>query len=100
MSKCLWREAGLPRYQPDAVIANWKMIDVLKKFGDQRGLTVAQVALAWLLAQKPFIVPIPGTTKLAHLKENLAAADFAFSSVELKSLTDQLSAIEITGNRL
>lgn len=96
----MWREAGLPRYQPDAVIANWKMIDVLKEFGDRREFTLAQVAMVFLFAHKPFVVPISGTTKLAHLQENLAAAKFAFLSDELKSLTDQLSAIKITGNRL
>ncbi|WP_165813955.1 aldo/keto reductase [Terrimonas sp.] len=62
---------SMPRYAPEAVIKNWAIIDILKAFGDQRGLTVAQVGLAWLLAQKPFIVPIPGTTKLAHLQENI-----------------------------
>ena len=62
---------ALPRYQPKNIIENWGVIDILKEFGDHRGLTVAQVALAWLLAQKPWIVPIPGTTKLAHLYENM-----------------------------
>ena len=90
---------SLPRYQPDNVIANWPLIDTLKAFGDQRGLTVAQVALAWLLAQKPFIVPIPGTTKLAHLQENMWAADFEFTAEELQSLTDQINKIKIVGER-
>jgi aryl-alcohol dehydrogenase-like predicted oxidoreductase len=62
----------LPRYQPDAIKANWVMIDTLANFGNERGLTAAQVALAWLLAQKPFIVPIPGTTKTrASTRESL-----------------------------
>ena len=89
----------LPRYKPDAVIANWKFIDVLTKFGNQRGLTAAQVALAWLSAQKPWIVPIPGTTKLAHLQENLGASEFEFTSDELASFTAEIAAIPITGNR-
>lgn len=89
----------LPRYQPEAVIANWPMIDVLAEFGNQRGLTVAQVALAWLLAQKPWIVPIPGTTKQAHLQENLWAANYEFSPDELKQLTQSVSEIKITGKR-
>jgi len=89
----------LPRYQPDAVKANWVMIDTLCEFGNPRGLTAAQVALAWLLAQKPWIVPIPGTTKLAHLQENLASADFLFAADELKALTDALSKIKIVGER-
>ncbi len=88
---------SLPRYQAETLIANWSIIDILKEFGDHRGLTVAQVALAWLLAQKPFIVPIPGTTKLAHLQENIGSADYSFAADELKKLTAQLSAVEIKG---
>ncbi|MCW2263828.1 MULTISPECIES: aldo/keto reductase [Sphingobacterium] len=91
---------SLPRYQPENVIANWKLIDTLKEFGDLRGLTVAQVALSWLLAQKSFIVPIPGTTKLAHLQENLWAAVYAFSASDLTSLTAKLNEIPIVGDRL
>ncbi|MBX2897957.1 MAG: aldo/keto reductase [Cyclobacteriaceae bacterium] len=90
---------SLPRYQPDAIKANWVMIDTLAEFGNQRGLTPAQVALAWLLAYKPFIVPIPGTTKLAHLQENLWAADYEFTQEELKTLTAKLSAIKVVGAR-
>ena len=90
---------SLPRYQPENIIANWGIIDTLKTFGDQRGLTVAQVALAWLLAQKPFIVPIPGTTKLAHLQENMWAADFRFSNEELQQITSDLNKIKIVGER-
>lgn len=89
----------LPRYQPDAIKANWVMIDTLSAFGNQRGMTTAQVALAWLLAQKPWIVPIPGTTKLAHLQENLGAIDYVFSGDELRLLTDELSKIRIVGDR-
>ena len=90
---------SLPRYAPDAVIANWKMIDVLTEFGNERGLTAAQVSLAWLMAQKPWIVPIPGTTKLAHLQENLWSADYEFTAEELKQLTAAVSKIEIVGAR-
>ena len=90
---------ALPRYTPEIIIANWPIIDILKEFGDHRGLTVAQTALAWLLAQKPFIVPVPGTTKLAHLQENMWSADFTFTIDELKKLTDDLSAVKIQGER-
>ena len=89
----------LPRYQPDAIKANWVMIDTLAAFGNQRGLTAAQIALAWLLTQKPFIVPIPGTTKLAHFQENIAAAEFEFTDDELKKLTEDVSKIKIVGDR-
>lgn len=90
---------SLPRYQRDAIIANWPLIETLKEFGDQRGLTVAQVALAWLLAQKPFIVPIPGTTKPAHLQENMWAANYEFTPGELQNLTEAISKIKIVGDR-
>lgn len=91
--------ATLPRYQPENVIKNWAIIDVLKEFGDHRGLTIAQMALAWLLAQKPFIVPIVGTTKLAHLQENMWSADFEFTADELAKLTEDLNKIQIVGER-
>lgn len=90
---------SLPRYQPEAIKANWVMIDTLTAFGNQRGLSAAQVALAWLLAQKPWIVPIPGTTKLAHLQENLWAMDYDFAPGELAQLTADLDKITIVGDR-
>jgi aryl-alcohol dehydrogenase-like predicted oxidoreductase len=90
---------SLPRYQKEAVIANWAMIDVITDFGNKRGLTAAQVSLAWLSAQKPWIVSIPGTTKLAHLQENLWSTDFQFTPEELNKFTDDISKIKITGNR-
>ena len=89
----------LPRYKPDALKANWKIIDVLTAFGNQREVTAAQVALAWLAAQKPWIVSIPGTTKLAHLQENLWSSDFQFTPEELASFTAEITAIPITGDR-
>jgi aryl-alcohol dehydrogenase-like predicted oxidoreductase len=89
----------LPRYKPDAVVANWKIIDVLTDFGNKRGVTPAQVALAWLSAQKPWIVPIPGTTKLSHLQENLWSSEFEFSHDELATVTADITAIPITGER-
>lgn len=90
---------GLPRYQPEAIIQNWKLIDILKEYGDYRGLTIAQVAVVWLLAQKPFIVPIPGTTKLSHLMENIVATRHHFDPDELNELTKKLSSVEIVGDR-
>jgi len=90
---------SLPRYAPEAVIANWQMIEVLTAFGNERGLTAAQVSLAWLMAQKPWIVPIPGTTKLAHLQENLWSADYEFTADELRGLTQAVSNIRIVGER-
>jgi aryl-alcohol dehydrogenase-like predicted oxidoreductase len=85
--------ATLPRYQPDAIKINWPMIDILVKFGNHRGLTAAQVALAWLSAQKPWVVPISGTTKLAHLQENLLSHEYQFAQSELHSLTHAAAQI-------
>ena len=89
----------LPRYQPEAIRANWTLIDALYEFGNPRGLTPAQVALAWLLAQKPWMVPIPGTTKEAHLYENIGSAHFEFSPEELKGFNETVSKIKIIGDR-
>jgi aryl-alcohol dehydrogenase-like predicted oxidoreductase len=89
----------LARYKADAISANWAIIDILNEFGNQRGFTAAQVALAWLMAQKPWVVPIPGTSKPAHLQENLWAADLAFSPGELNDLTTAISGITIVGDR-
>lgn len=91
--------AGLPRYTPEAMKANRVIVDVLTEFGNPRGLTSAQVALAWLFAQKPWIVPIPGTTKQAHLQENLASADLQFTAEELRDLDSAISKIKIQGDR-
>lgn len=89
----------LPRFTSEAMRANLAIVEVLNKFGRTRGATSAQVALAWLLAQKPWIVPIPGTTKLAHLEENLRAADLTFAPDELRELDLGLSKIKIVGDR-
>jgi aryl-alcohol dehydrogenase-like predicted oxidoreductase len=93
------QSSNFARYKPDAVIANWKLINVLVKFGNQRGLTAAQVALAWLTAQKPWVVRISGTTKLAHLQENFWSSNFEFTPDELASFTADVTAIPITGDR-
>lgn len=89
----------LPRYTPEGMKANWPLITALHEFGHQRGLTEAQVSLAFLLAEEPWIVPIPGTTKLAHLNENLAAADFEFTQEEFRDFSRKVDEIKITGER-
>jgi aryl-alcohol dehydrogenase-like predicted oxidoreductase len=91
--------AGLPRFTPEAMKANRPLVEVLIDFGHQRGLTPSQVALTWLLAKKPWIVPIPGTTKQAHLHENLATADLRFTAEELNELDSAVSKIKIFGDR-
>ncbi|MDO4229757.1 MAG: aldo/keto reductase [Capnocytophaga sp.] len=90
---------SLPRYQAENIIKNWALIDILKEFGDHRGLTVAQVSLAWLLAQKPFVVPLIGTTKLAHLQEDMASANYVFDAKELTELTAKINQVKIHGDR-
>ncbi len=89
----------LPRFSPDAIRANMRIVEVLNKFGRQRGMTSAQVGLAWLLSKSPYIVPIPGTTKISHLEENLRSAEFQCSQDEWNSLENELSKIPIIGNR-
>jgi aryl-alcohol dehydrogenase-like predicted oxidoreductase len=91
--------ATLPRFTPEALQANRVLVDLLEEFGQRKGATPAQVALAWLLAQKPWIVPIPGTTKLERLNENLAAVDLTFGAQELSALDLAASKIQVQGDR-
>jgi aryl-alcohol dehydrogenase-like predicted oxidoreductase len=89
----------VPRFSAEARKANQKLVDVLGEIAAMKGATRAQIALAWLLAQKPWIVPIPGTTKLHRLQENLGAADVELSSEDLHNIHDALSEIEVQGAR-
>jgi len=89
----------LPRFTPEAMEKNQALIDLLVGIAGTKGATPAQIALAWLLAQKPWIVPIPGTTKLSRLEENLAAADLVLSAGELSQIDTALAAIDIEGDR-
>lgn len=89
----------LPRFTPEAMKKNYAIIDVMKEFGSSKGATPAQVSLAWLLHKRPYIVPIPGTTVEAHLKENLAAINLKWSDKEWADFEDKISKIEIFGDR-
>jgi aryl-alcohol dehydrogenase-like predicted oxidoreductase len=89
-----------PRFAPEARAANVAMVDLLKRIADRKGATPAQIALAWLLAQKPFIVPIPGTTKLHRLEENLGAANVDLTPDDLREMADAAAKIEVQGARL
>jgi aryl-alcohol dehydrogenase-like predicted oxidoreductase len=89
-----------PRFAAEARAANVAMVDLLKRIAGHKGATPAQIALAWLLAQKPFIVPIPGTTKLHRLEENLGAAKVELTSEDLRAMADAASQIEVKGARL
>lgn len=89
----------LPRFQPEAIRANYRIVEVLNAFGRTRGITAAQVALAWLMNKRPYIVPIPGTTKLSHLEENLRACDIVFTAEDMQELEAAVSAIPVMGSR-
>jgi aryl-alcohol dehydrogenase-like predicted oxidoreductase len=89
----------LPRFTPEAIRVNTAIVEVLNRFGRTRGVTTAQVSLAWLLAKAPWIVPIPGTTKLSHLEENLRAADLVLSPEDVRELEDAVEQIKIVGDR-
>ena len=89
----------LPRFQPEAIRQNLRIVEVLNAFGRTRGITAAQVALAWLMNKRSWIVTIPGTTKLSHLEENLRATDIIFTPEEMKELEDAVAAIPVVGSR-
>lgn len=89
----------LPRFQDDARTANQRLVAAIGKIADQKGATPAQVALAWLLAQHPWIVPIPGTTKVHRLQENVGAATVELTAKDLGSIEDVLSSISVEGDR-
>ena len=88
-----------PRFTPEAIRANLRIVEVLNSFGRTRGVTAAQVALAWTMAKKPWIVSIPGTTKLAHLDENLRAADLKLTPTEVSELDAAIARIGVVGDR-
>lgn len=89
----------LPRFTPEAMRANYRIVNVLQRFGRERGMTSAQLALGWLLQKAPWIVPIPGTTKLSRLEENLRTLDFTLTPAEWQELESQVAAIPVVGDR-
>jgi aryl-alcohol dehydrogenase-like predicted oxidoreductase len=89
----------LPRYTPEALKANQALVELLSTVAARKKATPAQIALAWLLAQKPWIVPIPGTTKLARLEENIGAAAIALTAEDLRGIDGALSQIQVEGAR-
>ena len=89
----------LPRFTPEALKANQALIDLLNKVAAQKNATAAQIAIAWLLAQKPWIVPIPGTTKLNRLKENNGATEIELTPADLRAIEDAASKITVQGAR-
>jgi aryl-alcohol dehydrogenase-like predicted oxidoreductase len=90
----------VPRFSPEARKANMVLVDLVKAVAESKGATPAQVALAWLLAQRPWIAPIPGTTKLHRLKENLGAVNVGLTEADLKEIDDASSSLKLEGARL
>ena len=88
-----------PRFTPEAIKANRVVIDLLERIAVQKGDTSAQIALAWLLAQKPWIVPIPGSRKLARLEENIEAVNIQLTSDDLHEIDNAMSQIKVVGDR-
>ena len=91
--------ASIPRFQPEAMEKNQAFVELLKRVAAEKGATPAQVALAWLLAQRPYIVPIPGTTKLHRLEENIGAANVELTASDLAEINDGASHIQPEGDR-
>jgi len=89
-----------PRFAPDARAANMTVVDLLTRIAERKRATPAQIALAWLLAQKPWIVPIPGTRKLERLEENIGSASVELTDVDLRDIRDAASQITVQGARL
>ena len=92
--------AASPRFAPEARTANLALVELLRRVAEQKGATPAQIALAWLLAQKPWVVPIPGTTKVERIKENIGADEITLTLGELTEITVAAEAIQIHGARL
>jgi aryl-alcohol dehydrogenase-like predicted oxidoreductase len=90
---------GVPRFSAEARKANQAVVDLIKQIASRQGATPAQIALAWVLAQKPWVVPIPGTTKVHRLEENVGAANVALGESELREIDRALSAVNIQGAR-
>ena len=92
--------ASYPRFTLEARQANQALVDLLGRIAEQKKATTAQIALAWLLAQKPWIIPIPGTRKLERLEENMGAADVELTSDDLREIERTASKIKVQGARL
>ena len=92
--------SAFPRFSPENIAANMPIIDFLSRFAEKKNATPAQISLAWLLAQKPFIVPIPGTRNIDHLHENGAAINVQLTSEDLQQIDSALSKIKVHGGRM
>ncbi len=92
--------SGFPRFSPENIAANMPMIDLIRRFAEKKNATPAQISLAWLLAQKLFIVPIPGTRNIDHLNENLGAINVQLTPSDLREIDTAVSEIKVHGGRM
>ena len=92
--------SGFDRFSPENLAANMPVVDALKRFAEKKNATPAQISLAWLLAQKPFIVPIPGTRNIDHLTENLEAINVQLTPADLREIDTAVSKIKVHGGRM
>jgi aryl-alcohol dehydrogenase-like predicted oxidoreductase len=92
--------SGFPRFSPENITANMPIVEFLGQFAKKKNSTPAQISLAWLLAQKPWIVPIPGTRNMDHLNENLAAVDVQLTPADLREIETVFSQIKVYGGRM
>jgi aryl-alcohol dehydrogenase-like predicted oxidoreductase len=92
--------ANFPRFTQEAIKANMPVVEVLRSFAAERNATPVQIALAWLLAQKPWIVPIPGMDKIAYIDDNIKAIDVELTAAEVESINAQMAQIQVQGERL
>jgi aryl-alcohol dehydrogenase-like predicted oxidoreductase len=92
--------SGFDRFQPESIAANKPFVDRITELAKSKGATTAQLSLAWLLAQKPFVVPIPGTSKVKHLEENIEAANLVLTAEDLKEIDRALSGFKVHGGRM
>jgi aryl-alcohol dehydrogenase-like predicted oxidoreductase len=91
---------AVPRFSPEARKANMRLVKIIQSVAERKHATAAQIALAWILAQKPWIVPIPGTTKLSRLEENLGAVKVELSSTDLSEIGNEVASVSVVGARL
>ena len=92
--------SGFPRFSPENIAANMPIVDLIRGFAEKKNATPAQISLAWVLAQKPFMVPIPGTRNIDHLNENLGASDVQLTPADLREIDIAASTIKVHGGRM